>query len=127
MHIGPNSGHCQKLMVHETEMLTKQTQKYLADWISSSAYNEVNVKERCKIGNSAISQIKSLLRDANFVKYTIQTGLLLRDTTFTSKMLLNTEVWHSITKSQLEDLEVIDRILLRNILNAHSKTGLEWL
>ena len=48
-------------------------------------------------------------------------------TTFTSKMLLNTEVWHSITKTKLEDLEVIDRMLLRNILNAHSKTGLEWL
>ena len=61
----------------------------------------------------------------NFGKFKIQTGLLLRDTTFTSKMLLNTEVWHSITKTKVEEIEVTDRILLRNILNAHCKTGLE--
>ena len=44
-----------------------------------------------------------------------------------SKVLLNSEVWHSVTKVQIEDLEVVDKILLRNILQAHSKTGLEWI
>ena len=127
MHIGPNAEHCPKLMVHEGEMLKTKTQKYLGDWISSSGYNDVNIKERCNIGQSAISQINSLINDANFGKFKIQTGLLLRDTTFTSKILLNSEVWHAVTKTQVEDLEVTDRILLRNILNAHSKTGVEWL
>lgn len=28
---------------------------------------------------------------------------------------------------QIEDLEVIDRILLRNVLQAHCRTGLEWI
>ena len=45
---------------------------------------------------------------------------------FVSKMLLNCEVWHSLTKAQIEKLESIDRILFRNILDAHSKTGVEW-
>ena len=43
-----------------------------------------------------------------------------------SKILLNSEVWHSVTKAQIEELEVIDRILFRNILKAHIKTGIEW-
>ena len=36
-------------------------------------------------------------------------------------------MWHSLTKSQLEDLEIIDRILLRQLLSAHCKTGIEWI
>ena len=30
-------------------------------------------------------------------------------------------------KVQIEELEVIGRILIRNILQAHCKTGLEWI
>ena len=47
--------------------------------------------------------------------------------TFLSKVLLNSEVWHSLTTFQIEDLEVTDKILLTNILQAHCKTGLEWI
>ena len=85
------------------------------------------MKDRCKTGFQAISQIKSLIKDVSLGKFTIQIGLILRDSIFVSKMLLNIEVWHSVTKSQIDDLEVIDKILLRHTLNAHSKTSLEWL
>ena len=51
----------------------------------------------------------------------------MRDSIFLSKMLLNSEVWHSVTKSHLEELEIVDKILLRHLLNAHSKTGIEWI
>ena len=51
----------------------------------------------------------------------------MRDSIFVSKVLLKLEVWHSLTKSQVEELEVIDRLLMRHTLDAHSKTGLECL
>ena len=51
----------------------------------------------------------------------------MRDSIFTSKVLLNSEVWHSVTKAQVEELEVVDRMLMRHLLNAHCKTGIEWL
>ena len=35
-------------------------------------------------------------------------------------------MWHSVNKAQIEELEVIDRILFRNILKAHIKTGIDW-
>ena len=127
MHIGPNKDNCEHLVVHDTPMLSTDKQKYLGDYISSSGYNNDNLKERCKIGHQAISQIKSCLNDVNYGKYQIQTGLLMRDSIFVSKMLLNSEVWHSLPKSQLEDLEIIDRILLRQLLSAHCKTGIEWI
>ena len=96
MHIGPNKEHCAKLKVHDTEMKATDTQKYLGDNISSYGDNCENVKERIKIGFSTISQIKSLLNDANFGRFQIQSGLLMRDSMFCSKMLLNSEVLHSV-------------------------------
>ena len=127
MHIGPNKQHCHIKKVHEKEMLTAETQVYLGDTISSTGYNDENIKVRCQIGHSAISQIQSMLSDGVFGKFTMQTGLNLRDTNFTSKMLLNSEVWHSVTKAQVENLEIVDRILMRKIFNAHCKTSREWL
>ena len=60
-------------------------------------------------------------------KFNIQIGLLLRNSIFLSKMLLNSEVWCNLTKYQIEELEKVDRMLIRHILNAHSKTSIEWL
>ena len=109
MHIGPNKEKCESLKVHELPMLTTDKQKYLGDVISSSGYNNVNIKERCKIGHQAVSQIKSNLSDVNYGRYMLQT------------------VCHLFTKSQLEELEIVDKILLRHLSNAHQKTGIEWI
>ena len=46
MHIGPNKENCPNLVVHETQMLSTETQKYLGDTISSSGYNSVNIKRK---------------------------------------------------------------------------------
>ena len=127
MHVGPNKENCEKLKIHDIQMLTTDRQKYLGDVVCSSGSNCENIKERCKTGYQAISQIKSLTKDISLGKFTIQIGLILRDSIFVSKMLLNSEVWHSVTKNQIEELEIVDKILLRHTLNAHSKTGLEWM
>ena len=127
MHVGPNKENCEKLIIHDKQMLTTDKQKYLGDIVCSSGSNQENIKDRCKTGHSAISQIKSLMNDISLGKFTIQIGLILRDSIFLSKMLLNSEVWHSLTKSQVEELEVINRILMRYTLKAHSKTAIEWM
>ena len=103
-------------MIHETQMLTARTQSYLGDIISDTGYNDENIKTRCQIGQATISEIESMLNDGNFGKFTIQTRLTLRDTNFTSKVLLNSEVWHSLTKIQIATLEKIDRNLIRKFL-----------
>ena len=127
MHIGPNKQHCTPLKIHGKEMMNTNTQTYLGDTISNTGSNTENIKQRCKIGHSAISQIKSLLKDMSMGKFGIQIGLILRDSIFVSKMLLNSEVWYCVTQSQIRELEKIDRILFRYILGAHSKTAIEWL
>ena len=127
MHVGQGNSNCHKLKIHEREMIEVKSQLYLGDIISNSGSNTNNIKYKCENGYSAISQIKSLLKDVGFGRFEIQTGLLSRDSIFMSKILLNSEVWHALTKTQIEELEVLDKILLRQILNAHSKTAIEWL
>ena len=89
MHIGPNKENCPNLKVHENDMRITETQFYLGDTISSSGYNTVNIKERCKTAHSAISQIKSMLSDVNYGRFTIQTGLLFRESILLSKVMLH--------------------------------------
>ena len=77
---------------------------YLGDIVCSSGSNAENIKERSKIGYQAISQIKSFMKDVSLGTYAIQIGLVLRDSIFLSKMLLNSEVWHSLTKPQIQEI-----------------------
>ena len=127
MHIGRNKNKCENLKIHEKQMLSTDKQKYLGDMICSSGNNNANIKDRRNTGFSAISQIKAMISEISLGKFCIEIGLIMRDSIFLSKMLLNSEVWHSLTKCQIEDLEKVDRVLLRHILNAHSKTAIEWL
>ena len=127
MHVGPNQENCQSLKIHDQEMLRTEEQKYLGDIVSSSGSNNRNIRDRCNIGHSSISQIRSLMTDISLGTFSIQIGLILRDSIFLSKMLLNSEVWHSLTKANIQELEKVDKILLRNILDAHSKTPVEWI
>ena len=89
MHVGPDSKNCQQLQVHETKMRNVENQLYLGDIISNTGNNGENIKNRVRKGYSAISQIKSLLKSVGFGRFEIPTGLLMRDTIFCGKMLLN--------------------------------------
>ena len=71
---------------------------------------------------SYLSEIRALLTDMPFGKRRIQIGLMLRDAMFVNGILFNSEAWHSIQLKHLEELEVIDRTLMRFIIGAHSKT-----
>ena len=46
---------------------------------------------------------------------------------FVNGILTNSEAWHSTTKQHIEDLEVMDRMLLRYIVGAHAKVQTEFL
>ena len=52
---------------------------------------------------------------------------MLRDAMFANGILTNSEVWHSITEKHIEDLQVMDRMLLRYITGAHAKVQNEFL
>ena len=57
----------------------------------------------------------------------VKIGLIFRDATLKSKLLLNSEVWHGLTNKQVEMLEDMDKIYIRRLLNSHSKVAIECL
>ena len=57
----------------------------------------------------------------------VQVGLMLRDAMFVNGILCNAEVWHNISRKHIEELEVMDRSLLKYILKAHSKVQNEFI
>ena len=57
----------------------------------------------------------------------VEVGLMLRDAMFVNGVLTNSEAWYSITKKNIKELEVMDRLLIKNITGAHAKTQNEFL
>ena len=47
---------------------------------------------------------------------------ILRDSLFINSILLNSEVWYSMSKSNIEELEKVDNILLKKVLEVPSST-----
>jgi hypothetical protein len=57
----------------------------------------------------------------------LENGLIFRNAVLKCKILLNSEVWHSLTAKQVTQLEDIDKNYLRRILHSHSKVVIECL
>ena len=54
-------------------------------------------------------------------------ALKLREALLCNSMLLNSEAWSDLKEIQIEKMEVVDRSLLRSLVEAHSKTPKEFL
>ena len=108
-------------------MKDSDSEKYLGNIISTKGTLDRTIKDRKLKGYSYISEIRALLPDMPFGHRRIEVGIMLRDAMFVNGVLTNSEVWHSISEQNIEDLEVMDRMLLCYILGAHSKIQTEFL
>ena len=49
------------------------------------------------------------------------------DSNLINKILVNSEVWYGLNETQVNQLETVDKTLLRTITGAHCKTPIEFL
>ena len=54
-------------------------------------------------------------------------ALSLREAMFINGILTNVEIWYGLTKTEIEELQLVDRLLLRRIVSLPSKTCNEAL
>ena len=113
--------------MHGEVLRSSKAEKYLGDIISENGSLDDTIKQRKLRGYSYISEIRALLSDMPFGSRRVEVGLMLRNAMFVNGILCNSEAWHSISKKHIEDLEVMDRSLLRYITGAHVKTKNEFL
>ena len=108
IHCGEKSPVCPVLQVHGEDIELVNEDKYLGDIISDSIQgdgsNSKNIKSRKSKGIGINAQIMQLLQSVTFGYYYCETAFLLRNSILLNGILTNSEVWYSVTKSQIEEL-----------------------
>ena len=117
IHVGNPEIKCPTLKAHQKDILKVKKDKYLGDTVSYDGKNENNMKVK------AASGIMNIIREICLGKFYFPTAFLLRQTIFLSTILLNSETWVNLTVSNVEELEKIDRILLKRIFEAPATTS----
>ena len=111
----------------EEEMENKQEEKYLGDIISHDGRNIKNIKARVNKGTGIVNNIMTKLEGIPFGKYYFEVAIILRNSLLVSSMIFNSESWYNVTNAELDLLETVDLMLMRNILKAPKSTPKEML
>ena len=88
---------------------------YLGDLVVNTGKNSRNIKKRCNKLMGVISVIMYILKELCLGQFYFEIAMLLRDTMFLSVMTLNSETWINLTKENINELELMDRLLLKQI------------
>ena len=127
IHCGESSSVCPDLVVHDSVMKRVLYDTYLGFIVSNDSLNRKNIEFRCGKGMGYISQIMLILEEIVFGQFYFETAVLLRESIFVNGLLSNIEVSYALTMEEIDKLEILDNILLRKFLSAHSKVATEIL
>ena len=94
-----------------------QEDVYLGDIISHDGSNSKNIKSRVGKGLGKISDIVNILETVSFGSHYFEIAITLRESMFLNAILTNADIWYNLKNSEVEELEELDRCLLRKIFN----------
>ena len=106
-------------------MSSVTSDEYLGDVICSSGKNKQNIQKRIGRGFGIISEIMNILKQVSFGTHFFEIALLLRNSLFLSSILNNAEVMYNLSKSEIEEFDQLDLVLMRKIMNAPLTTPKE--
>ena len=103
-------------------MERRDFEMYLGDIISKDGKNTRNVMARRAKGHGINKQILDIIDGSCLGPYEIEAALILRSSLLLNGILTNSEVWYGLKLEEFKQLEQIDEILLRKILETPSST-----
>ena len=120
---------CPELLVNNSKDLMQKVQeeKYLGDILSNDGKNLKTIAARKSTGLGIVTQILLMLDEVSFGEHFFEIALMLREAMLINGLLFNSEIWYGLSKNNISELEGIDKLLLRKLLNTHSKTPIESL
>ena len=148
LHVGKERKSCPDLfldewkvkIVEETGYITLQDvqendhiveevsdEKYLGDIISKDGRNIKNIKARAAKANGSINQIMEILENVCFGSFQFEVAMIFRNSLFLSSFLFNSEAWYNVTSADIDEMEKVDEMLLRRILECPESTPKEML
>ena len=77
--------------------------------------------------NGSINQIMEILENMCFGSFQFEISMILRNYLFLNSFLFNSEAWYNVTSSDIDELEKMDEMLLRMILECPESTPMEML
>ena len=127
LHVGKINKFCPGMKVHGHQADRVDEAVYLGDIIRADGKNTSNIQNRVNKGIGQITKIMDMLKSVSFGEKFFQIANTLREATFLSGMLTNADVWYNLHKNEIEQLEQIDRMLLRTVLEVPDSTCVESL
>jgi hypothetical protein len=127
MHIGKRKMDCQGLKVHGCPMKEVGNDTYLGDILSSDGKNTLNIESRVSKGLGIVSQIMDILKSVSFGVHYFEIAATLREAMLVNGLLTNSEVWYGLTGTEVNKLEEVDKLLLRQIFQVASSCPTEAL
>ena len=102
------------------EVAEKDT--YLGDIITNDGKHTKNILARKSKGMGVVDQISTILEEICFGPYQLEVALSLRNAMLLNGILTNSEAWYGLTVQDISNLEQVDEMLLRKILEAPFST-----
>ena len=127
MHIGKKRSECPELKVHGYTMEQVSSDTYLGDIISSDGKNKLNIESRVAKGLGIVSQIMDMLKTVSFGEHYFKMALSYRESMLINGVLTNCESWYGLSETEVEQLEEVDKLLLRQVFAVASTCPIEAL
>ena len=106
---------------------SSEDEKYLGDIISHSGSNTKNIIARKAKGIGAVNKVMDYLEGTVFGPYYFEVAFTLRSSLVLSSILTNSEAWYGLSLAEIEQLEQVDEMLIRRILEVGQSCPKEML
>ena len=125
MHIGHPDSTCPGMKIHGVKADKVSETTYLGDIIQADGKNSSNIKNRVSKGIWLVTEVLNILKSISFGKKYFEIAILLREAILLNGMLTNCEVWYSLGKTELTQLEKVDLLFLRKLFSTCQSTNVE--
>ena len=109
-------------MGEEHKIELSEEEKYLGDFITTDGKNTRNIKARHAKGIGIVDKIFNYLNEVFLGPFFFQAALLFRTSLLLNSILLNSESWYNITEADIRELESVDQLFHRKLLETPRTT-----
>ena len=126
LHFSKNKTNCySNLKADDIEMKKSTECSYLGDILCSDGSIDATIESRRQKGIGIVNQITGMVNGLSLGHHFYRISFIMRETMLLNGYLTNSEVWYPIKDNQIEILEDIDLMLIRKLVNGHSKAPKE--
>ena len=111
----------------EYKIEDSEEERYLGDFITKDGKNSKNVSARRARGIGIVDKIFTYLNDVFLGPYFFQAALMFRSSLLLNSILINSESWYNLTEGDIKQLEFVDNIFHRRLLETSKSTPISLM